>query len=313
MSEEKLVRCGVPQGSVLGPLFFILYVNDVQKAMRGSHLQLYADDTVVVASGENAEGAVARLQPALNQFQKWCRANKLSLNASKTKLMVVGTRHKVKKARSVSVKLENTKLQIVPTYKYLGFQLDSTLSLNTVIKLVAYKASLLSKIRKYLMESTAIKIYKSMILPYFDYGDVVYNSAGSGILEKLQRLQNRCLKICMKYERRFDTDILHHITKKKKLAVRRECHINNFMYGRLAKGSQIDDRDIRTRAHGAPMFKIKVPRIEIIKGLSTTPGPYNGIKSLLKLETLPLSRLSSKPKRKPCTLLVETISDLLIS
>ena len=148
ISDNCPALCGVPQGSVLGPLFFILYVNDVQDAVNGAHLQLYADDTVLVAQGLNSREAVNQLQPALNQYSAWRRANKLSLNVSKTTLMPVGTRHKVKKARESRVTMEGEKLQVVPTYKYLGFVVDTTLSLNcyvtSVIKMVANKASLLS-------------------------------------------------------------------------------------------------------------------------------------------------------------------------
>ena len=269
ISEECPVVCGVPQGSVLGPLFFILYVNDVQKAVNGAHIQLYADDTVLVTQGSDCSEAVKQLQPALNQYAKWCHVNKLSLNANKTKLMPVGTRFKVKKARLAEVTMKGVKLQLVPTYKYLGFILDTTLSfnsyVNSVIKLVAYKANLLSKIRRYLTESTALKIYKSMIVPYFDYGDVIYNTANSEGLDKLQRLQNRCLKICKEFNMRFDTDNLHAITGMPKLADRRICHINNFMYGRLTNDQLVDKRNINTRAHDAPLFKVKVPKIETYK------------------------------------------------
>ena len=269
LSSAKGVTCGVPQGSVLGPLFFILYVNDVQKAVRGSRLQLYADDTVIYAEGGNSQEAIDKLQPSLVQFTDWCKANKLSLNATKTKLMVFGTRPKVKKAKEAVVRIENLPLQMVPTYKYLGITLDSTLSFNYHVRslaaTVAYKANLLAKIRKYLNEDVAMKIFKSMIIPYFDYGDVIYNSAGQEGLDKLQRLQNRCLKICKGFNKRFDTKDLHVITKIPMLASRRSAHINNFMYNRLRIQSLVDKRDIRTRAHDAPVFKVEIPNVETYK------------------------------------------------
>ena len=84
LSKELTVSCGVPQGSVLGPLFFILYINDVQMALRGSNLQLYADDTVIFEAGQNHNEAVGKIQPVLDKFNVWCHANKLSLNTSKT-------------------------------------------------------------------------------------------------------------------------------------------------------------------------------------------------------------------------------------
>ena len=109
----------------------------------------------------------------MHMLSRWCSVNKLSLNAAKTKLMTFGTRQRVKKCKDVKVSTGGgASLQIVPTYKYLGFTLDSTLSLNShvnnVTKMVAYKINLLAKIRKYLTDNVALKIYKSMILPYFD-------------------------------------------------------------------------------------------------------------------------------------------------
>ena len=162
LSDEEVVTCGVPQGSVLGPLFFILYVNDMQSNMLQAHVQFYADDTVICTSGRNIDEAAMKLEPTLKQFSKWCHANKLSLNTSKTKLVVFGTRYKVKKAKNVKVKLENDYLQVVPTYKYLGFTLDSTLSfnylVNSVVSMVAFKVNLLARTRRFLTDETAIKI-----------------------------------------------------------------------------------------------------------------------------------------------------------
>ena len=268
-SANRSVTCGVPQGSVLGPLFFILYVNDVQHALRESHLRLYADDTVIYAAGENVRQAETALQPALNKFAKLCSANKLTLNAGKTKMMTFGTRHKVKKARGADIKINNTSLTIVPTYKYLGVAMDSTLSFNYYVKsvanIVAYKSNLLSKIRKYLTDVTALKVYKSMILPYFDYGDIIYMNSNQDGLDKLQRLQNRCLKICKRLDRRHETKDLHVITRCPMLSDRRTAHINNFMYKRLVREHHVDDRDIRTRAHDAPLFRLEVPKLEAYK------------------------------------------------
>ena len=183
--------------------------------------------------------------------------------------MVFGTRHRVKKAKHVKLLLEEAPLQIVPRYKYLGFTLDSTLSFNYQVKctanMVAYKAHLLAKIRKYLTEEVALMIYKSMILPYFDYGDVIYDSAGQEGLEKLQRLQNRCLKICKRLNVRFNTNELHVVAKVPLLQARREAHINNFMFGRLSRRNLVDGRDICTRLHDAPLFLVKVPNLEVYK------------------------------------------------
>ena len=137
--------------------------------------------------------------------------------------------------------------------------------MNNVTKLVAFKANMLAKIRKFLTESTALKIYKSMIVPYFDYGDVIYNTSCQEGLDKLQRLQNRCLKICKNYNIRHDTNDLHRATEMPKLKARRTCHINNFMFKQLSKEHLLDIRNINTRAHDAPLFTIKGPNVETYK------------------------------------------------
>ena len=303
MSSQLAVSCGVPQGSVLGPLFFILYINDVQAAVRGANMQLYADDTVIFESGLNANEAIVKLQPMLNRFSRWCRANKLSLNASKTKLMVFGTRQKVKRCRNTTVSLDGTNLQLVPSYKYLGFMLDSTLSfnhhVNTVIKTVAYKISLMAKIRRYLESETALKIYKSMILPYFDYADVVYGAANVTLLDKLQRLQNRGLKICKGFDKRFNTEQLHTLTKCPKLKHRRTAHVNNFMYDKLDDKNLRDLREINTRAHDAPLFRVKIPKIETYKRSVEYRGAvqWNNLPTEMRL-TNNVSSFRAKQKKK---------------
>ena len=183
--------------------------------------------------------------------------------------MVFGTRSKVKQAKNLVLKMNDTPLQVVPTYKYLGMTLDSVLSfncqVNATVSLVAYKANLLGKVKKFLKNEVALKIYKSMILPYFDYGDIIYNTANKDRLEKLQRVQNRCLKICMNLDMRHDTDELHTLAEMPKLQNRRTAHINNFMYKRLSKPNLRDTRNIRTRAHDAPLLKLNVPKVEAYK------------------------------------------------
>ena len=158
---------------------------------------------------------------------------------SKTKQMVFGTRSKIKKARNVQLCIERAPLQVVPTYKCLGITLDSTLSYNSHVKnvanIISYKPVLLWKIRKYLTEETALRICKSMVLPYFDYGDMVYGNASQDGLDRLQRLQNKCLKICMGFNRRHGTANLHSVTRTPQLKDRRLAHMNNFMYSRLGR------------------------------------------------------------------------------
>ena len=123
--------------------------------------------------------------------------------------MVFASRSKVKKSKNIDIKVDGEKLKMVPSFKYLGMTLDSTLNSNLhiaqIIKCVCHKMTLLAKLKRYLNESTALVIYKSMLLPYLDYGDIIFCNSNKKDLDKLQRLQNKCLRICMGKDRLFHT------------------------------------------------------------------------------------------------------------
>ena len=183
--------------------------------------------------------------------------------------MAFGSRQKVKRAKGTVVKLGGVELKQVLSYKYLGVILDSTLNYNLhvsqVVRTVLHKLTLLSKMKRYLRDDTALNVYKAMLLPYFDYADVIFDKAIDRDTSKLQKLQNRCLKICMGKERRFSTEVIHKLAEVPFLKDRREAHVLNFMYTRKLNVKLLNNREIRTRAHDAPLFNIKVPRCEAFK------------------------------------------------
>ena len=236
VSSLKPIKSGVPQESVLGPLFFLIYVDDLLGAL-GSDCgtKLYADDTVIYCSGIDPTQVSVELQSSLHRFAIWCQRNKLTVNTKKTKFMCFRSRVRVKKAKNVIVTINGDRLNMVPSYKYLGMILDFTLSYNlhisSLIRTVLHKVTILSKVKKYLNDGTALLIYKSMIkLPYLDYADVVFDKAYSKDLDKPQRLQNRCLKICASRDRLFSMDLAHKLANTPFLSDRREAHTLNFMY-----------------------------------------------------------------------------------
>ena len=116
------ITCGVPQGSVLGPLFFLVYVNDVQNALDDCNVKLYADDTVLYQSGLNGQEASVKLQSSLDLFVNWCSCNRLTINIQKTKVMVFGSRHRVKRARNVKININGDRLKLVPFYRFTTLQ-----------------------------------------------------------------------------------------------------------------------------------------------------------------------------------------------
>ena len=272
-NNTRSMRCNidfsVPQGSVLGPISFILYVNDLQQALTNVNVQLYADDTVLYLSNSNLSMLVKILQTGPNELSNWCQVNKLTLNPSKTKMMTFGTRHSIKRTKKCQLSLYGLEIKKVSSFQYLGFILDQTLSfrnhVNNIVRKVIHKRTLLSKIMPFLSKNVAVSIYKTMILPYFDYCDEIYQSANKNDLEKLQRLQNKCLKTCISYHMLCETKVVHREAKCACLEDRRKVHITNFMYRRLEKGIQRDERDIPTRRHDAPLFLVPFPHNESFK------------------------------------------------
>lgn len=156
----------------------------------------------------------------------------------------------------------NQVLEEVTVYKYLGVHVDCDLNFKShikgVIKNVAHKVSLLSKIRKYLTVKASKLVYKTMILPLIDVGDFFYNSAGSKYKSKLQTLQNRALRVIYKMERRTTTDQAHNDMEMLKLQERRCLHLLQIAKWMAENPNNRDTRNLSTRAHATGRKNIRM-------------------------------------------------------
>ena len=224
---------------------------------------------MLISTARNIYDAHRSMQRDLDNITNWCKSNKLSLNIKKTKSMIFGSKHKIKRLHVPILHMNEIPLDYVTTYKYLGITTDQTLNFNSnikqIIKTVSYKLSLLSKLKVYISTEAAIQVYKSMIIPYFDYGDVLYHCSSTNLLDKLQKLQNRGLKIC--FGQGTDLSILemHVRSNISLLQNRRVQHVYTFMYKQQTNYDIIDARDIRTRAHDAILFITNRPFCEKYK------------------------------------------------
>lgn len=196
-SELLEIDIGVPQGSVLGPLLFLIYINDLPEATNLS-VKLFADDTLL--SMGNRE--LATLQTAMNielkKVHEWLIANKLTLNTDKSKYMIISKR-KVITDDEFKLSLNDTLLERCHSYKYLGVFIDDKLSWEPHIDYVCQKISktcrFLTKLRHYLDTPMLRTVYYALVFPYIRYCNTSWGNAAQIHMEKLNRLHNKVIKI----------------------------------------------------------------------------------------------------------------------
>ena len=127
ISSETIITCGAPQGSILGPLLFNLYINDMQNSV-SCKLMLYADDSILLVPGNNVTYISNSLQLQLGLIRDWLSINKLSLHIGKTQSILFGTKRKLNNCEKLNVICDGNLIESKTNVKYLGLIIDETLS-----------------------------------------------------------------------------------------------------------------------------------------------------------------------------------------
>lgn len=209
VSSVKINSCGVPQGTVMGPDLFVLYINDIVKIVKHCELQLFADDTILFLQSDNMDNLIKLINEDLGRLYKWLCDNSLSVNIKKTKFMLIKNKNcNIDTDSHDNVLINGVKIEKVKEFKYLGVLIDEFLTFsshaNYLIKKVSKKIYFLCRIGKDLSSWTKLLIYKTIILPHFNYcASIMYMFAKSD-LDVLQRKQNialRCILKCNRYTR----------------------------------------------------------------------------------------------------------------
>ena len=205
LSHDQVVTCGVPQGSILGPLLFLLFINDLPLSINNVVTDLYADDTTLYNISKSLSTLESSLTVALTELSKWCRQNGMAINFDKTKVMLIttGKKRDMLNISTLNVYADNHLLTTVSADKILGVQVDNNLlwsnHVNHVTKKISKNIWLLSQISKYLPTEMRVIYYKSYIQPHIDYCNVVWASCSKTSLSKIERLQKRACKIILDY------------------------------------------------------------------------------------------------------------------
>ena len=197
-STIKYTNIGVPQGSVLGPTLFLLYINDINNYLDNAVCNLYADDVMIYCSGENVSVVNEKLQSSLCCIKEWYDRNLLIVNASKSNSMLVTTRQReALLLNDMQLFLGEDKLQDVDFCDYLGVKIDKNLNWNkytsSLCSQLCSKIWVLSRLRKFLPYDILVQIFKSYIQPKIDYAITVWGYTNENNMNKIQRMQNRAV------------------------------------------------------------------------------------------------------------------------
>ena len=196
-SSDGEIKCGVPQGSILGPLLFLIYINDLATVSKACVSILFADDSNVFISGKDVEVMCEKLNNDMENIRQWLCCNKLSLNVSKTHYMVFTPRNK--QVENLNIKIQNTNIERVSVTKFLGVMIDAQLSWKCHIEYTCKKISkclgVILKARKKLNKSVLLNLYYSFAYPYFIYCNHVWGNTYPTNLNKMILLQKKLIRI----------------------------------------------------------------------------------------------------------------------
>ena len=195
MSNPEVVTRGVPQGSILGPLLFLLAFDDVGSSLQECDVIMYADDTVIYTSAKDSEELQIKLSSDFHRVADWLENNELIANMKpgKTECMIFGTAQRTKN-KELNITFRQKEISNTTAYKYLGVNLDRALNLsvhlNTTYKKALGRLYLLQRLRSQLTTKAATAIYESMLVPLFTYCSIITCQTNQTYKKKVKSLED---------------------------------------------------------------------------------------------------------------------------
>ena len=235
LSEEFCqIEHGVPQGSILGPLLYLIYVNDCFKSLKHSHPVLYADDTTLIFTAKTYDELYKFMNEDLHNLYQWLSLNKLTINTDKTKYMVYSiTKKHSRQVFSRKVVLNGILIKKVEDFKFLGLHINQHLSWKShmlkVLSKIRRNLGIVRKIAYFLDKHSLLQLYHCFIMSHIRYGIIVWHHSHKAIRKKIQACANKFLRIIFHLKPR---DSVREIMKNNKLlSVKQIYHfeISKFM------------------------------------------------------------------------------------
>ena len=208
------INCGVPQGSVLGPVLFLIYINDLCWAVGNDSARLFADDTGIFTHGKNLDVLMQDSIIIYKRLFNWCLYNRLTINYKKTCFVLFRTKNKKLPNHLQNIKIDDIVINRVTVTKYLGIYMDEHLTWETHIthlcKSLMKYFGIFKKLKDSITKDIARKLYYAFIYSRIDYGIQIYGSCNKSLLSKIQILSNKLLKFLLKLHPRTPTNVLHN-------------------------------------------------------------------------------------------------------
>ena len=216
LSDKISPIAGVPQGSVLSPLLFLIYVNELPNPHhRQNSTSQFADDTALWAASKNVQFAAQLLRKDLRKLAKWCAQWRIKLNPEKTKVIIFSRSPLTIKSEPV-LKLYGERLKIYPQVKFLGITFDSKLTFQKDFEEILgrcniryHRVRLIVNKRWGPIQSTILQIYKQCVRPIFEYGSFSTITTSDTIISKIQRLQNKFIRLALHLPKYISVKLLH--------------------------------------------------------------------------------------------------------
>jgi hypothetical protein len=206
LSSQAAISCGVPQGSILGPLLFLIYVNDLSGVVKDKVL-LYADDTGILVAGKSISEIEASLSSSMELVSEWLVDNKLSLHLGKTESILFGSKPKLSKNPGLKVKCNGTDISSSSSVKYLGATIEQSLTgesiARSLIDKVNSRLKFLYRNKRFLSMHTKKLLVSSLIQCHYDYACAMwYPGLSKYLKDRLQTCQNKVIRFVLNMDNR---------------------------------------------------------------------------------------------------------------